>query len=213
MKKSLITLLAVAVISFSALAQEKREIKHPGNHMRQRGMMMKQLNLTEDQKKQAKAYHESFKQRMQELNANEKITVKESRDRKASLMKERKAKMESLLTSEQKNKLAILKEQQKIKKEEHFARHLDKMKTELGLTEDQVAKLKAQKENMQSRLKAIRENDALSREQKRDQMMTLKKEAKEHHKMIFTEEQLKKMEILKQKRFENGPNDTKRTGE
>jgi Spy/CpxP family protein refolding chaperone len=213
MKKAFATLLAISVISFSALAQEKREIKHPGGHpmMHHPGKMLRELNLTAEQKKQLKVNRELFKQKMQELNKNEDITVKEFRDRKAVLMKEQKAKMEALLTSEQKNKLEMLKTQQKMKKDEHFARHLDKMKTELGLNEDQVAKLKAQKESMQSRMKAIKENESLSRSQKKDQMMTLKKEAKEQHEKIFTQDQLKKLELMKQKHFENNPVNSNKT--
>ena len=42
---------------------------------------------------------------MQELNKNESITVKEQRDRKAAILKERKTKMDGLLTAEQKTKM------------------------------------------------------------------------------------------------------------
>ena len=205
MKKVLVTLLAVAIVSASALAQEKREIKRHDHQKHQRGMMAKQLNFSEAQKTQAKAYHEAFKQKMQELNKNESITVKEFRDRKAAMLKEQKAKMDGLLTAEQKTKMAQLKTEQKAKHDEHFAKHLDKMKTQLGLTDDQVARLKAQKESMHAKLKAIKENDALSREQKRDQLMALKTQAMEQHKKIFTEEQRKKMEEMKKKHFEKTP--------
>ena len=205
MKKVLITLLGVAFISASALAQEKREMKRHGHQKHQRGMMAKQLNFSEAQKKQAKAYHAAFKQKMQELNKNERITVKEFRDRKAAMRKEQKAKMDGLLTAEQKTKMTQLKTEQKAKHDEHFAKHLDKMKTQLGLADDQVAKLKAQKESMHAKLKAIKENDALSREQKRDELMALKTQAMEQHKKIFTEEQRKKMEEMKKKHFEKTP--------
>ena len=207
MKRVVITLLAVSLISASALAQEKREIKHPGpgHRMHQHGMMAKQLNFSEAQKNQAKAYHEEFKQKMQDLNKNENMTLKDFRDRKYALRKEQKAKMDGLLTAEQKTKLAQLKAEHKAKKEEHFAKHLDKMKTQLGLTEDQVVKLKAQIENTHSKIKAIKENETLTRVQKKDQLMVLKNEAKEQHKKIFTEEQIKKMEDMKKKHQEKTP--------
>ncbi len=214
MKNILVTLLAVAAISFSATAQEKREMKHDGKREGMHGMMQKhhrgmfmakELNFSEDQKKQAKANQEEFHKKMKELNSNENITVKEQRDRKAALMKEQKAKMDALLTPEQKAKVEQMKADRKAKGEERFSKHLDKMKSELGLSETQVSQLKTQRESMQSRFKAIKENESLSREQKRDQLMALKSEAKEQHKKILSADQLKKMEEMKKKHFERTP--------
>jgi len=209
MKAIVITLLAVSAFSFSASAQEKREMKpghKSGMHKGHHGMMMaKELNFSEAQKAQAKANREEFKKKMQELNKNESITVKEQRDRKFALLKEQKAKMDALLTPEQKTKMAQIKSDRKAKHEEHFTQHLDKMKTKLGLTDAQIAQMKAQRESMQTKFKAIMENESLSREQKREQFMALKAEAKEQHKKIFTEEQLKKMEEMKKKHSEKTP--------
>ncbi len=205
MKKVLVTLLAVAIVSTSALAQGKREMKRHDHQKHQHGMMAKQLNFSETQKTQAKAYQKEFKQKMQELSKNESITVKEFRDRKTAMRKEQKAKMNGLLTAEQKTKMAQLKNERKAKHEAHFAKHLDKMKTQLALTDDQVAKLKAQRESTHAKLKAIKENESLSREQKRDQLMALKTQAMEQHKKIFTEEQQQKMQEMKKKHMEKTP--------
>ena len=207
MKSIVATLFAVSTLAFSATAQEKREIKpghmHEGMQKRHHGMMMaKALNFSEDQKKAAKANREEFRQKMQELNKNESITVKEMRDRKEALHKEQKAKMDALLTPEQKTKMVQLKAERKAKGEEHFAKHLDKMKTELGLTDVQVSQIKSNREDMQAKFKGIRENESLTREQRKEQFMNLKEQAKEQHKKIFTPEQQKKMEGMKKKHFE-----------
>lgn len=207
MKSIVLTLLAVSALVFSASAQEKREMKqgHKQGMMQKRhhGMMMpKELNFTDAQKAQAKQDHEAFKQKMQELNKNEGITVKEQRDRRSALLKEQKAKMDALLTPEQKTKMTQLKAEKKARGEAHFAKHLDKMKTELGLTDQQVTQMRSQREAMQSRFKAIRENESLSREQKKERLMSLKAEAKEQHKKIFTPEQQKKVEEMKKKHFD-----------
>jgi len=202
MKNIVATLFAVSALAFSATAQEKRESKpghmHDGMQKHQHGMMMaKQLNFSEEQKKQAKANHEEFRQKMQELNKNENITVKEMRDRKEALMKEQKAKMDALLTPDQKAKLEQLKAERKAKGEEHFTKHLDKMKTTLGLTDSQISELKANRAEMHAKFKAIKENESLTREQKHEQLMNLRTEAKEQHKKILTAEQQKKMEEMK----------------
>lgn len=199
MKKALFILVAFTGFAFTAAAQHKRHEK--GQHQKQQNMMMaRELNLSEEQKKQAKTIHEDTRKKMQELNKNEGITVKEQRDRKAAIQKERKAKMDGLLTAEQKTKMAQLKADQKIKREEQYAKRLEKMKTNLSLTDEQVAKLKAQRASNQAKAEKIKNNEKLSREQKKEQMMALKTEAKEQRSKTFTPDQLKKMEEMKKNR-------------
>ncbi len=196
MKKVLIPLFAIFALSATANAQDKMGKKghHQKNHM---GMMAKRLNFSEDQKKQAKLINEDSRKKMQELNKNESITVKEMRDRRQLILKEKKAKMEGLLTAEQKTKKTQLIAEQKVKKEERYTKHLAKMKTKLGLTDDQVAKMKSQRTDVQAKMQKIKNNESLSREQKREQMIALKSDIKEQRKKIFTPEQLKKMEEMK----------------
>ena len=209
MKTIVTTLFAVSALVFSATAQEKRELKcghEPGLHKHHHSMMMsKELNFSEAQKAQAKINHEEFRKKMQELNKNESITVKEMRDRKFSLVKEQKAKMEALLTPEQKTKMALVKTERKAKHEAHFAKHLDKMKTTLGLTDKQVIQMKGQHESMQTKFKAIKENESLTREQKKAQLMALRAESKEQHKKILTPEQQKKVEEMKKQHADKDP--------
>ena len=123
-----------------------------GHHQKhQKGMMAKQLNLSDAQKAQAKTINEDARKKMQELNKNENITVKEMRNRKAAIQKEKKTKMDGLLTADQKTKQAQLKTEHKAKKEAGYAKRIDKMKTNLNLSDDQVAKLKAQRATTQAK--------------------------------------------------------------
>ena len=196
MKKLLIPLIAIFALTATVNAQDKMSIKsHHNKH--QKGMMAKQLNFSEAQKTQAKAINEDSRKKMQELNKNESITVKEQRDRRAAIQKERKTKMDGLLTAEQKAKQTQLRAEQKAKKEAGYTKRLDKMKTNLNLTDEQVAKLKAQRTTTHAKAEKIKNNESLSREQKKEQMMALKSEAKDQHKKIFTPEQLKKREEMK----------------
>ena len=200
MKKVLLPLIALFTLTYTAGAQNKMGKKDHHHQQHQKGMMAKQLNFSEEQKTRAKAINEDSRKKMLELNKNENITVKEQRDRKAAIMKERKAKMGGLLTAEQKTKQTQLKAKHKAKKEAGYVRHMDKMKTNLNLTDDQVTKLKAQHSTMQAKAEKIKTNKSLSREQKKEQMMALKAEAKEQHNKIFTPEQLKKKEEMKKNR-------------
>ncbi len=199
MKKVLIPLIALFAIAATANAQDKMGKKGHHKHQ-QKSMMVKQLNLTDAQKTQAKAINEDARKKMQELNKNENITVKEQRNRKAAIMKEKKSKMDGLLTAEQKAKKDELKINKKAEGEQRYAQRMDKMKTNLNLTDDQVVKLKAQRSATQAKAEKIKNNEALSREQKNEQMMTLKADAKEQNKKIYTPEQLKKKEDMKKTR-------------
>ena len=200
MKKVLIPLIALLALTINVSAQDKMGKKGRHHQKHEKGMMAKQLNFSEAQKNQAKAINEDSRKKMQELNKNESITVKEQRDRKAAIAKERKTKMDGLLTADQKTKQTQLKAEHKAKREAGYAKRMDKMKTNLNLTDDQVAKLKTQHSTMQAKAEKIKTNESLSREQKKEQMMALKAEAKEQHNKIFTPEQLKKKEEMKKNR-------------
>ena len=189
-------MIALLVLTVTTNAQDKMG-KKGHHHKHQKGMMAKQLNFSEAQKNQAKSINEDSRKKMQELNKNENITVKEQRDRRATIQKERKTKMDGLLTAEQKVKQTQLRAEYKAKKEAGYAKRLDKMKTKLSLTDEQVTKLKNQRAATIARADKIKKNESLSREQKKEQMMALKSEAKDQHKKIFTPEQLKKREEMK----------------
>ena len=204
MKKVLIPLIALLALTVSVTAQNNMGIKGKHHHQHQKGMMAKQLNFTDAQKAQAKKINEDSRKKMLELNKNESITVKEQRDRKAGIAKERKAKMDGLLTAEQKTKQTQLKAEHKAKKEAGYAKRMDRMKTNLNLTDDQVAKLKAQRAANHAKAEQIKNNETLSREQRKEQMIALKTEAKSQQAKIFTAEQLKKKEEMKKSRGDKG---------
>ena len=201
MKKIVIGFVAIASIIFSANAQETTKMKHhPSHHGKE--MMLKQLNLTAAQKEQLKASRENIKAQMAELNKNENITVKEYKARKAAILKSQKTAMEQVLTPEQKSQLAKNKLEYKGKRQLHAAERLDKMKASLGLSEDQVAKIKSNREASHAKAKAIKENGQLSQTEKKEQLMALKEEQKNSFKQLLTPEQNVKLEERKKARME-----------
>ncbi len=200
MKKLMLPLLTLA-FALSANAQEIPERKgdHPPMmHHKQKGgpdhrKAMKELNLTEAQKEQLKTEKEAFHKKMEAHKKNENITVKEWKAKRETLVKEHKANVEKVFTPEQKAKLENLKKEGQVKHEGMMKERSEKMKAHLGLTDDQSAKLEKSRKEMGDKMKAIRENKALTEEQKREQMRELGKKQKEYMKTILTEEQLKKM--------------------
>lgn len=191
------------MIGIAAAQPEKRQYpgikeKHGGAHMNQhKGKMAEHLNLSEEQKKQARSISENYRKQVTELKKNDNITMGEYKNQMSSLQKDRKRKMEALLTSEQKAKIAEGKKKMQENAQVHAAARLERMKLNLGLKDEQVAKIKKQQETFRSKAKAIHENESLSQEQKKEQMKSLAKEHKENFKSLLTKEQLEKMESKK----------------
>lgn len=236
MKKILFSLVAFTVITLSAGAQVQREQKdkmghdkmgegpggrHHGKMMQHKKMMMQKLNFTDQQKQQMKDMQQEFKTKDEQLNKNDGITVKEFREKKKSLMEDRKVRMQSILTPEQKSQMEKFqkqaKERQNMMKDgkdkpdfnkdgkpdfnkdgkermNRQGQNIEKMKTDLGLTNDQATKIQANRESFRTKAQAIRDNQALSQDQKKEQFKALNEDMKKEMKSILTAEQLKKME-------------------
>lgn len=217
MKKYLVALTAFTIITIAATAQTKNsstdntsqqthtQMHHkPGYGMHQfhhHGMMMNQLNLTDAQKQQVKDLNTDYKNQLSGLEKDDNITLKDYRSKKASLEQERKSKFQALLTTDQKNKIAQAKQDRSEKMKMMAQKRMEKMKTDLNLTDDQVAKMQAQRESSMEQMKAIRENSSLSEEQRKAQLMDLRKSNHDSMNNILTADQLKKKEELRNNRM------------
>ncbi len=116
MKKLLALSFAAVILSSAAFAQKERTVenkprmeRHEGRHGKDK--MMKELNLTKEQRTQLKAQHQDMKAKRKALKAQDNITVKEMREKQAALKAEQKGKMDAILTADQRTKMAELKKQ------------------------------------------------------------------------------------------------------
>ena len=201
MKKIVVGMLALATFIFTANAQQPGKMKHH-KQQHQMGMVMKGVNLSNAQKAQTKANRESTKKQMMELNKNENITVKEFKARKEAIRKSQKEQMDKLLTPEQKAQVAQNKTAQQQKHQQQSAKRMDRMKTNLNLSDAQMNQLKTNREASQAKVKAIKENDQLSQSQKKQQLMALKENQKKNLNQVLTPEQMSKMEEMKKNHTE-----------
>ncbi|CAN5122723.1 hypothetical protein BH09BAC2_BH09BAC2_18400 [soil metagenome] len=230
MKKILTALLAIILFSATASAQINRDPtgknRHPRlpidstkyyrNHpspqnngackqkkkikRKAHAKMIHQLSLTEAQQSQLKTIHDDFKTRMQSLKSNQNITVAQLNSQKASLQQEKKAKVLALLTPEQKTKLEQLKEERKQQMQVMQTKRIERMKTELNLSAQQLSAIQSKNENFKVQIKAIRENTSLSQEQKMDQMKVIKEQRTAYIKTVLTAEQYNKWQESKKTR-------------
>ena len=202
MKKIALSLMALTLFIMSATAQKQCKVKKHHAHHHQKSMVMKQLNFSSAQQKQLKANNESFKKQMAELNKNENISLKEYRDKKEVLQRDKKATFQGLLTNEQKGKLDQIKKEKAANHEMKAAKKMDRMKSELGLSDEQATKIKTERAATHAQIKAIKENNKLSRTERKAQLMALKEANKESFRKNLTPEQLNKLENIKKKKME-----------
>lgn len=210
MKKAFLGIFLAAFVAVGAFAQDQ----DPGFNKRHHGQQeaMAQLNLTDQQKTELKAIREDYQQQMADLKKNEDITVREWKSRMENIRKDHRDKVQSLLTDEQK---ASMKKMMHNRKDttgkgfrhhggfgKHHGQNLDKMKKELGLTDDQVTALKKNHEETAQKFKALREDKSKTEDQKKAEMKEFKKQQHESLKSILTEEQLQK---LQQQKKSHGP--------
>lgn len=206
MKKIMLSVLVATLIATSSQAQEIPDRKAPRHEMQKkhhRGDEFKQLNLSEEQKTKLKAVNEENRKQMEELKKNDNITVKEWKVKMEAQRKEHQSNLQALLSEDQKAQLEKSRQEKKTTfRERSKNRHnrIGNMKADLGLSDEQSAKLKSNREAMAAKIKAVREDKSLTDENKKEQAKELMKKQREEMKSILTEEQLKKMEEQKQQR-------------
>ncbi len=205
--KKIILSAVVLTMAFAVQAQEIPERKGERPPMTERkkhhqGMEFQKLNLTEEQKVKFKTQNESFRKQMEELKKNDNITVKDWKAKAENIRKEHKNNTQTILTSEQKAQVEKIKAEGKAKHEAIGKERGEKMKTALGLTDEQSAKMQSNRKEIGEKMKSLRKSTSLSDEQKKEQMKKLMKKQKESMKSILTDEQLKKLKETKHKRPE-----------
>lgn len=215
--KKILPVIAILACTLSTNAQETREKfqhkqssnnkQHIQHHNKE---MLKDINLSDAQKVQMKENREDFRSKMSTLNKQDNITVGELKAKKIALQKEQKEKRNNIFTPEQKKQLALNKANMQARRKEMKEKRVAEMQLKLGLNKDQAAKLKIQNENTQARVKAIKENELLSREEKKIQIRALKVASNEQRKNILTPDQLKKLEEFKKEKKGKDQNQIKK---
>lgn len=169
------------------------------NHplLKKRMGMMAGLQLSTDQIKQSKTINEDFHNQVAALQKNDKISLGEYKTKMAALQNDRKTKLEALLTDAQKNTIAQRKQNAMINAQVRSTARLERMKLTLGLSDDQVAKIKAHQTEMHTKMQAIHQDFNLLPEQKKEELNSLMAQRGEFLKSVLTPEQLSKADSLR----------------
>jgi periplasmic protein CpxP/Spy len=151
MKKLLVLSLAAIFATTIATAQTERttEAKPTQERHNRKGdkmKMAKELNLSKEQMAQMKENHKAMKAKHDALKANDQITVKEMKERKAALKAEQDANMDKVLTAEQKTKFAEIKKERKGNNGKHLGQKKEHHENEGNDDKDDNRKVKDNKE-------------------------------------------------------------------
>lgn len=204
MKRILIT--AVAIVLFAAASQAQDGGRH---HGKGGDRMTQELQLTDAQKAALKTIREAQQKEISALQANDNITVGESKAQRKALHDKYQSQVEQVLTPAQKDTLAKRKAEGKDRnmgkrgakagRGQDFDKQAAFFKKELNLSAGQEAKLKTIFQDFQTKAKDLRANTSLTEEQKREQYRSLSKQYMDQGKTVLNTEQLKKLDDMKGK--------------
>lgn len=134
---------------------------------------MAHVRYTPDQRKQIQTIDADYRKKKADLYKQDNLTLGAYKSQLVGLDKDRRSKMQALLTDDQKKQIADAKQRASDNAQVMAAARLERMKINLQLTDDQASKIKSQSEAFRSQVQAIRDNDNLLPDQKREQMKAL----------------------------------------
>jgi hypothetical protein len=159
------------------------------------------IAYTPQQRKQLQAINAQYHQKAAELFKNDNLTLQEYKAKLLALERQKKAQVQGLLTPEQKTSIAKQRAAAQQNAQVRAAAHLERLKIDLQLSDQQVLAIKSQQENMRTQILAIRASDNLLATEKRDQIHELAMKRKDALKTILTPEQFSEMQTMHTHRF------------
>jgi hypothetical protein len=162
------------------------------------------VHYTPEQRKQVMAINKDDRQKREDLFKQDNITLKQYKAGLLALDKEKKAKLQALLTPQQKDQLAIRHKKMDENRQVMAAAHLERLRLQLNLTDDQVTQIKAGQQNLRNQTQAIRDNDNLLPQEKRQQIKALMTARNDNFKTILTADQYSKFQRMKNRRHHFG---------
>lgn len=225
MKRIFIGALALVMTATASQAQVTDNRGQKPRHEMRKGhdQAMQKLNLTDAQKTQMKTIMENQRSEMQSLK-NSNLPKDQQQEKRKAIQEKYHTQMQTILTPEQKQQMDQMRAQRSGKMAEkgkadwkggrkgmaagkgaktgHGMRAMGngKMAQELNLTDAQKQQMEQVRTDFRTKMQAIRSNNSLSAEQKKEQMKTLMNQQKEQTKAILTPEQVQKMESFRKEK-------------
>jgi|SRR5580692_4167834 Spy/CpxP family protein refolding chaperone len=163
------------------------------------------VHYTPEQRKQVMAINKDYRQKREDLFKQDNSTLKQYKAGLLALDKEKKAKLQALLTPQQKDQLAARHTKMDENRQVMAVARLERLRLQLNLTDDQVAQIKSGQQNLHNQTQAIRDNDNLLPQEKREQIKALMTARNDNFKTILTPDQYGKFQQMMSHRHFGGP--------
>ena len=170
-----------------------------GNN-RQHGRFGGFLRWTAEQRKQLQNINADYRKKAADLYRQDDLTLKAYKAGLYALQKDKKERIQALLTTEQKAKIAEHKKRMDENAQVMAAARLEKMKIRLKLSDEQAAAIKMQQQKTRTAIASILKNDNIMHDEKRSRMKEVAKSNRETIRSILTPEQQAALDSLHQHR-------------
>jgi len=167
--------------------------RHGGQGFRRGG---EHIRYTPEQRKQVMAINKDYRQKSEDLFKQDNLTLKQYKAGLIALQKDKKDKLQALITPQQKDELAARRKRMTENAQVMEVARLERLKLRLNLSDDQVSKIKTGQEALHSQVKAIHENDNLLPQQKMEQMKALMAKRNDTFKAVLTPDQYTQFEKM-----------------
>lgn len=203
----------LTVLSLSVAAQDT---VNEDTHVSKKEKAMNALDLSDDQLAQIEVLRTSTHEKLEELKADTSMEQDAKRAEMKAIKQESKESMEAILTDEQREKLAAMKAAgNETTPEEIAQRQTNKMKEVLDLTPEQEEQLHALNLKVAQKIDAVKKNESLTEEQKKEFIKGNKKDKRTAMASILTEEQMATWEahLAKKKQLKAAKKNTENASE
>lgn len=154
------------------------------------------IHFTPEQRRDIRDINTDYRKKADDLFKNDNRTLGQYKAGLIALRKDKKSKIQALLTPEQKERLTKAKQRRAENRQVMAAARMERLKIRLSLTDQQVMTLKTKEEALHGQLKAIHDNDDLLPQQKMEQFKDLMAKRKDIIKSVLTPDQLTKFNSM-----------------
>jgi hypothetical protein len=163
------------------------------------------IHYTPEQRKQVMAINKDYRQKREDLYKQDNSTLKQYKAGLLALDKDKKTKLQALLTPQQMDQIAARHKKMDENRQVMAVARLERLRLQLNLTDDQVAQIKSGQQNLHNQTQAIRDNDNLLPQEKREQIKALMTARNDNFKTILTTDQYSKFQQMNSRHRFGGP--------
>ena len=197
MKKNVIIFGLVIVSTIAFAQQHATPTERASKHVEK---MKTELALDDVQSKAIQAIHEEFSGKQIALRKDSTRSKEDKKKQMRALHQERQDAIGKVLNQEQITKWIAQREAHTKKqhgKRKYRGEHAQRMKEDLKLTDDQAAKMKAINQEFGAKIRAVRSDSTIAREDMRLKAKSMRDEYISKTKSVLSEEQFEQWEARK----------------